>query len=119
RMLDRSEATTGLSLDELCRTRALKPFRQPPRGRARTMKFRLRKLATALALTTALGTSLAVAAIPADAADVMVEVTGSNIKRVLTEGALPVQTITRADITKSGAQSAYEILEHVSAVMAF
>ena len=48
---------------------------------------------------------------PAAAADVNVEVTGSNIKRALSEGALPVQTITRDEITKSGAQTAYEILD--------
>jgi iron complex outermembrane receptor protein len=68
---------------------------------------------------TGAGGALTVVAIPAAAVDVNVEVTGSNLKRALTEGALPVQTITREEIAKSGAQTAYEVLEHVSAVMGY
>lgn len=85
-----------------------------------TRNERQKKLSTTMLVwTTGFGGLLAYTATPADAADVNVEVTGSNIKRVLSEGALPLQTITREDITKSGAQTAYEILEHVSAVMSY
>ncbi len=44
-----------------------------------------------------------------------VEVTGSSIKRVTDENALPVQTISREDIIKSGATTAAEIVKSISA----
>ena len=44
-----------------------------------------------------------------------VEITGSLIKRVQNETALPVQTITRADIDKAGVTTAAELLSVVSA----
>ncbi len=44
-----------------------------------------------------------------------VEITGSSIKRLNAETALPVQLITRADIEKSGATTAAELLSKVSA----
>ena len=44
-----------------------------------------------------------------------VEVTGSSIKRVEGETALPVQTISKDDIQKAGATTAAEILKLVSA----
>ena len=43
-----------------------------------------------------------------------IEVTGSNIKRVEGETALPVTVITRDEIDKSGATSAFELLQYVS-----
>src|SRR2546421_8776521 len=43
-----------------------------------------------------------------------IEVTGSNIKRVEGETALPVTVITREEIDKSGATSAFELLQYVS-----
>jgi iron complex outermembrane receptor protein len=46
---------------------------------------------------------------------IKVEVTGSNIKRIEGEGALPVQVITRQEIDRSGAQSVAELLNYVSA----
>jgi iron complex outermembrane receptor protein len=49
------------------------------------------------------------------AADIKVEVTGSNIKRIEGEGALPVQVIGREEIARSGAQNAMEIMNLVSA----
>jgi iron complex outermembrane receptor protein len=49
------------------------------------------------------------------AADIRVEVTGTNIKRVEGEGALPVQVITREDIDRSGATSTQELLQLISA----
>jgi iron complex outermembrane receptor protein len=44
-----------------------------------------------------------------------IEVTGSNIKRVEGEGALPVTVITREEIDKSGATNAVELLNLISA----
>ena len=44
-----------------------------------------------------------------------VEITGSSIKRLASESALPVQTITRADIDKTGATTAAELLRNLSA----
>ena len=44
-----------------------------------------------------------------------VEVTGSSIKRIQGETALPVQTITRGDIDKSGVTTAAELLRNISA----
>ncbi len=44
-----------------------------------------------------------------------IEITGSNIKRVQDEGALPVQVITRKDIERRGVTSVEELLMLVSA----
>src|SRR5262249_18178213 len=44
-----------------------------------------------------------------------VEITGSNIKRLDAEGALPVQVLDRKDIARSGATTAAELLTRVSA----
>lgn len=44
-----------------------------------------------------------------------VEITGSSIKRIDTETALPVQLITREDIEKMGATTAAELVRNISA----
>ncbi len=44
-----------------------------------------------------------------------VEITGSNIKRIDSETALPVTVITRAEIERSGATSAADLIERLSA----
>ncbi|MBL0148470.1 MAG: TonB-dependent receptor [Ideonella sp.] len=44
-----------------------------------------------------------------------VEITGSSIKRVQTEGALPVQTISRDEIERSGIVSAEQLVARISA----
>ncbi|MFY7866733.1 TonB-dependent receptor [Roseateles sp.] len=44
-----------------------------------------------------------------------VEVTGSAIKRIEAEGALPVQIITRADMVKAGITTAAELIANLSA----
>ena len=44
-----------------------------------------------------------------------VEITGSAIKRLESETALPVQVITRADIEKAGVTTAAELMARVSA----
>ncbi len=52
----------------------------------------------------------------AEAAKVQrVEITGSSIKRLANETALPVQTIRREDIEKSGVTTAAELLKNISA----
>jgi iron complex outermembrane receptor protein len=64
------------------------------------------------------GVASAIAALaPAVAAaqDIKVEVTGSNIRRVEGEGALPVQVLTREDIARTGATDAMELLNYISA----
>ena len=53
-------------------------------------------------------------AVSALAQDLRVDVTGSNIKRIEGEGALPVLTITRAEIEREGIQSAMGIVERLS-----
>ncbi|HEX4885611.1 MAG TPA: TonB-dependent receptor, partial [Casimicrobiaceae bacterium] len=63
----------------------------------------------------ALGAGAAVGvAVPALAQDVRVEVTGSNIKRVDVEGALPVTVITREEIERTGSQSVPELLQYIA-----
>src|ERR1700752_2886041 len=44
-----------------------------------------------------------------------IEVTGSNIKRIDAETALPITVITREDIERSGATSTEDILRRISA----
>src|SRR5688572_12080031 len=44
-----------------------------------------------------------------------VEVTGSNIKRIQTEGALPLQVISREQIDRAGIFSAEELMTYISA----
>ncbi|MEJ6000802.1 TonB-dependent receptor domain-containing protein [Paucibacter soli] len=48
-----------------------------------------------------------------------VEVTGSSIKRIASEGALPVQTLTRGDIERSGATSAEELIQGLPSMQGF
>ncbi|MRX08306.1 TonB-dependent receptor [Pseudoduganella sp. FT25W] len=50
-----------------------------------------------------------------DAPMARVEITGSSIKRAQVEGALPVQTVTREDIAKTGATSTEALLASISA----
>ena len=84
------------------------------------MTFERKKVATALAHILGIGGAAALVAAPAQAqSDIRVEVTGSNIKRVEGEGALPVQTITREEINKTGVQTTFELLDRLSASMSF
>ena len=83
------------------------------------MKFQRRKVASALAYTLSAGSAAALIAAPAIAADIKVEVTGSNIKRVEGEGALPVQTITARQIQEGGFQDTFELLQSISANQSF
>ena len=49
------------------------------------------------------------------AADIKVEVTGSNIRRIEGEGALPVQVIGREEIDQAGVTNAVELMNLISA----
>ena len=76
-------------------------------------------LAVAAALVSIHAAAQAPAAAPASAAPAVkaekIEVTGSSIKRIEGESALPVQVITREDIDKSGSTTAAELLTKISA----
>jgi iron complex outermembrane receptor protein len=91
------------------------------------MKFKRNKVATALACLLGAGgvvslpTAFAQAVNPdvpsstrPPAPDIRVEVTGSNIKRLEGEGALPVQVITRQEIEQQGIQTAMGVVERLS-----
>src|SRR2546421_322518 len=83
------------------------------------MNPKMKKLS--LALTQVLG-AMTVAATPVYAQQAQkiekIEVTGSNIKRIEGESALPVTVINRQDIEKTGATTAAELLNTLSAVSA-
>ncbi|HET9748105.1 MAG TPA: TonB-dependent receptor [Casimicrobiaceae bacterium] len=96
------------------------------------MIFQRRKVATALACIAGVGGAMAVTGAFAQAQnpdvpsltrqpapDIRVEVTGSNIKRVEGEGALPVTVITRQEIERSGATTPMELLQQISANNSF
>ncbi|MEO6927717.1 MAG: hypothetical protein ABI190_01020, partial [Casimicrobiaceae bacterium] len=80
------------------------------------MKFQRKKVATALAYVLGVGSVALLTATYAQAqqADIKVDVTGSNIKRVEGEGALPVTIITRKEIDESGATNSMELLQMIS-----
>ena len=69
------------------------------------MRFQRKKVAVALACALGAGGAVTMLYAGTAAAQVKVDVTGSSIKRVEGEGALPVTVITRDDIDKSGAQT--------------
>ncbi len=48
-----------------------------------------------------------------------VEITGSAIKRIEAEGALPLQVFTRADIERSGASTATELIQKLPSMQGF
>lgn len=48
-----------------------------------------------------------------------VEVTGSSIKRIQAEGALPVQVVTREDIERSGVQSVTDLVQRLPSMQGF
>ena len=65
-------------------------------------------------LSAAIALFAAGAAAPSFAQDIRVDVTGSNIRRVEGEGALPVTVMTREEIDRTGAQTVAELLQYVS-----
>src|SRR6516225_5170595 len=48
-----------------------------------------------------------------------IQVTGSAIKRIQTESALPVQTISSAEIAKTGATSVAELMQKLPSMQGF
>lgn len=48
-----------------------------------------------------------------------VEITGSSIKRIAKEGALPVQVVTQEEIKKSGAASASDLIQMLPSMQGF
>jgi len=79
--------------------------------------FKRTEVSTALAI--AFGGALAFSAMPGLAQDQKlerVEITGSAIKRIASETALPVQVVTREEIARSGVTSTEELLQSISAI---
>jgi len=76
--------------------------------------MKLKKLATMIAV---IGTAAPAVAQQAqsDKPIPRVEITGSSIKRIATEGALPVQTITPDQIDKQGITNAEQLMRLISA----
>ncbi|TXC66141.1 hypothetical protein FSC37_09995 [Piscinibacter aquaticus] len=69
------------------------------------------------AVLIALGGAAGITSVPAfgQATLERVEITGSSIRRVQTEGALPVQTITREQIQRTGATNVADLLQALPA----
>ncbi len=76
-----------------------------------------RRSGTRTSLMLAVAGALGVTVSPAGAQQELerVEVTGSSIKRIAAEGALPVQVLTREDIQRTGASTVEQLLQTVSA----
>ena len=72
---------------------------------------RFRPTATSCAVQALLGALLA---LPAAAQEPQrIEITGSSIKRIDAETALPVQVLTRQDIQKSGATNVEQLMQTI------
>jgi iron complex outermembrane receptor protein len=72
------------------------------------------RLPTRRPLSAAIALLAAGTAAPSFAQDIRVDVTGSNIRRVEGEGALPVTVMTRDEIDRTGAQNVAELLQYIS-----
>ena len=79
------------------------------------MKFERKMIAVVVARAIGVGTATMLAAGTVHAQDLRVNVTGSNIKRVETETAAPIETITREDIQQSGFQTISEVVRSITA----
>ena len=75
------------------------------------MRFKRTQVAAAIGL----GGVALLATSPATAQDIRVNVTGTNIKRVDTETAAPIETITREAIQQSGFQTISEVVRSITA----
>ena len=85
------------------------------------MKPRMKALSLALTQVLGVGVAVTMVSTPALAQQTAqtkerIEVTGSNIKKIEGESALPVTVISREDIQRSGASTAAELLNTVSAI---
>ncbi len=84
--------------------------------------FAVRPLMNSLALAFGSASGLALLALPAAAQTAAadpkverVEITGSSIKRIDAESALPVQVLNRADIARTGVSNAEQLLKSITA----
>ncbi len=73
--------------------------------------MKLRILAASIAIIGVSGSAVAQSAAPSTA---RVEITGSSIKRIASEGALPIDVITRAQLDKSGFATAEQFVASMS-----
>ncbi len=81
--------------------------------------FKHTKLCTGLVIAFG-GLAIAPGSVMAqDATLQRVEITGSSIKRVAAEGALPVQVISKADIVRSGATSVSDLMQQLPTMQGF
>ncbi|WP_431100751.1 TonB-dependent receptor domain-containing protein [Roseateles noduli] len=80
------------------------------------MKTKLNAVSLAVAATIAIASSAAIAQAQDQTQLERVVVTGSAIKRIAAEGSLPVQTVTRAEIERSGVTSVTELMQSLSSV---
>ncbi|MBL8330965.1 MAG: TonB-dependent receptor [Rubrivivax sp.] len=74
--------------------------------------FKRTRLSSGLLI--AFGSTIAISAFAQSQPTQRIEVVGSNIKRSQTEGAAPIQVITREEIERTGATSLNEVLQNVS-----
>lgn len=79
--------------------------------------FQRTKICSAIAL--ALGTMLADVSHAQDTEVQRVEITGSAIKRINIEGALPIQTISQDEIKKSGVTTVTDLIQNLSSMQGF
>src|SRR4029079_3752758 len=80
------------------------------------MVFQRNKLAAAVGCLLGIGGILLPLTAPAQTPDIRVDVTGSKIKRVEGEGALPVEIVTREEIQRTGARTVNELLRYIPSV---
>jgi iron complex outermembrane recepter protein len=78
-------------------------------------EFMFKRTQISTGVLIALGSTLAAPSLSQAQETQRVEVTGSSIKRIDVETALPVQVITRSDIARTGATNTEELLNSISA----
>ncbi len=80
--------------------------------------FKLTRMAHAVGLT--LSGAMAVSALPVVAQDAQrIEITGSAVRRIQAEGALPVQIVSRQEIERSGATSVADLIQALPSMQGF
>ncbi|GAB3248095.1 TonB-dependent receptor [Chitinimonas naiadis] len=77
--------------------------------------MRMKQLAYAISILGIAGVANVYAADEAQKVE-KIEITGSSIKRIQKEGALPVQVVTKDEIARTGATSTEELLATISAI---
>src|SRR5580700_10125656 len=75
--------------------------------------------ALAVALAGAAAISVSAVVLAQEAPIERIEITGSAIRRIEAETALPVTTLTREDIAKTGATSATDLLQMLPSLQGF